>query len=60
MPRPDGPGDAPARVAPVLGEAVEEHHRVAVHVLDVAGSALDGELARPSGPDVVGIEFVDQ
>jgi hypothetical protein len=32
----DGPGDPPARVAPVLGEPVEDDHRVAVDVLDVA------------------------
>ncbi len=36
------PGDAPARVAPVLGEAVEEDDRVAVDVLDVARGALAG------------------
>ena len=44
--RADGPGHAPARVAPVLGEAVEEHHRIAVDVLDVARGALDRQLAR--------------
>ena len=43
--RADRPGDAPAGVAPVLGEAVEDHDRIAVDVLDVARGALDRELA---------------
>ena len=58
---PDRPGDAPARVAPVLGEAVEEHDRIAVDVLDVARGALDRQL-RPAAPrpDVVRVELVDE
>ena len=43
---PDRPGHAPARVAPVLGQAVEDHHRIAVDVLDVAGGALHRAAAR--------------
>src|SRR6266403_2974675 len=54
------PGDAPPRGPPVLGEPVEDHHRVAVHVLDVAGGALDGELAGPRRPHVMRVELVDQ
>ena len=57
--RADGPGHAPAGVAPVLGEAVEEDHRIAVDVLDVARRALDGQAAGRSGPDVVRVELVE-
>src|SRR5690606_12360833 len=55
--RPDGPGDAPARVAPVLGEAVEEHDRIALDVLDELGRARDG---RSVSIQIVGIKLVEQ
>ena len=59
--RADRPGDAPARVAPVLGEAVEEHDRIAVDVLDVARGALDRQRARARrDPDVVRVELVEE
>src|SRR5690349_1175401 len=54
------PGDAPARVAPVLGQAVEDDDGIAVHVLHVAGGALDGELAGAARPDIVRVELVDE
>src|SRR5439155_19566837 len=41
--RTDGPGDAPARIPPVLRQPVEDDHRVSVHVLDVVGSAFNGD-----------------
>ena len=63
----DRPGDAPARVAPVLGEAVEQDDRIAVDVLDVARGALDRTAASTRPPpaparptDVVRIELVEQ
>ena len=59
--RADGPGDAPAGVAPVLGQAVEDDDRIAVDVLDVARGALDRQLAgRPAAPDVVRVELVEE
>ena len=61
LPRADGPGGAPAGVAPVLGQAVEQDDRIAVDVLDVAGGALDGQAGPPgAGPDVVRVELVEQ
>src|SRR5882724_1970873 len=33
---------------------------IAVDVLDVAGGALDRELSRPPGPDVMRVELVDE
>ena len=45
---PDRPRHAPARVAPVLGQAVEDHDRIAVDVLDVARRALDRPLRAES------------
>ncbi len=59
--RPHGPGHAPARVAPVLGQAVEQHHRIAVHVLHVARRADQAAVGDEVGPPhVVRVELVDQ
>src|SRR5205823_3732794 len=58
--RPDRPGHAPARVAPVLGEPVEDDDRIAIDVLDVPGGALDGQFPRAHRPHVVRVELVDE
>src|SRR5690606_16672775 len=55
--RPDRPGDAPARVAPVLGEAVEDHDGIALDVFDELGRARDGRSGSIQG---VGIKLVAQ
>src|SRR5207248_2966028 len=39
--RPERPGDAPPRVAPVLRQAVEEEDGIDVDVLDITRSGLD-------------------
>ena len=57
---PDGPGDAPAGVAPVLGEPVEEHDRIAVDVLDVARRALHRQRPGRAAIDVVRVELVER
>jgi hypothetical protein len=56
------PRHAPARVAPVLGQAVEQHDGIAVDVGHVARAALDGQLigGAAAGPQVVRVELVEQ
>jgi hypothetical protein len=55
----DRPGDPPAGVAPVLGQAVDDDHRIFVDVLDVARRR---HRRRRSGAriDVVRVELVEQ
>ena len=60
LPGGQGPGHPPAGVAPVLGEAVQDDHRVAVHVLHPAGGAHGGaRLLLGAAPDEVRVELVE-
>ena len=43
------PTDTPAGIAPVLGQPVEQHHGVAIDVLDIARGALHRQSARHGG-----------
>ncbi|MDF2696799.1 MAG: hypothetical protein K0S65_5182 [Labilithrix sp.] len=58
--RRERPGDAPARVAPVLREAVEDDDGIGVDVLDVTCGTLDGQSAGPTAVDVVRVELVEE
>src|SRR6185312_9830762 len=57
--RPERPRDAPARVTPVLREAVEDDDRIAIDVLDVARSALHREDPGLRAIHVMRIELVE-
>ena len=55
--RSQNPAQAPAGVAPVLREAIDDYDRVGIHVFNVLGRRDHPCLGR--SVDIVGIEFVE-
>src|SRR5690554_162078 len=51
-----GPGQTPARIAPALGQTVDDDDGIFVHVLDIIRRRRRGDLPLP---DIVAVELIE-